>query len=150
MRRLLAAICAVFCLAAASDPSEQLKDPAQEARARALFAEIRCLVCQNESIDDSQAELAQDLRKLVREQIAAGRSDAQVMGYLESRYGEFVLLKPKVGGLNLLLWAVPFAVLVLGGLLLAGLLRRRAAAGAADLTPAEAERAEALARDEGS
>jgi cytochrome c-type biogenesis protein CcmH len=118
MRKLLAICAAIFCIAAASDPAERLPDPAQEARARAIFAEVRCLVCQNESIDDSSAELAGDLRRLVRDQIKAGRSDDQVRSYLTDRYGEFVLLKPTFSWGNGVLWAAPFIVVILGVLLL--------------------------------
>jgi cytochrome c-type biogenesis protein CcmH len=100
--------------AAANDPADQLKDPGQEGRARALFKEVRCLVCQNESIDDSEADLAGDLRKVVRTQVAAGRSDAEIKRYLVDRYGEFVLLKPSFSLGNAVLWLTPF-VLVLGG-----------------------------------
>ena len=117
MKRLLVLLAAVFCMAAASDPAERLPDPGQEARARAIFAEVRCLVCQNESIDDSQAELAGDLRRLVRDQIRAGKSDGQVKAYLTDRYGEFVLLKPAFSWGNAALWGAPFAVVALGLLL---------------------------------
>lgn len=138
MRRWLAILAAVFCMAAASDPSERLPDPAQEARARELFQEIRCLVCQNESIDDSEAELAQDLRRIVREQVAAGRSDDQVRAFLVARYGEFVLLRPAFSAGNLVLWVAPFVVAILGGVLLFFLTRRRAAPEA--LSPEEEAR----------
>ncbi len=147
MKRALAILGAVLCIAAASDPAERLADPAQEARARALFREVRCLVCQNESIDDSQAELASDLRKLVRDEIATGKSDAQVRAYLVSRYGEFVLLKPAISWGNAALWGAPFAVVVLGGALLAVNLRRRRAAEEPELSPEEAARLEALAAE---
>ncbi|MFD1191903.1 cytochrome c-type biogenesis protein [Phenylobacterium conjunctum] len=150
MRRALAILGAVLCLAAASDPAERLADPAQEARARALFREVRCLVCQNESIDDSQAELASDLRKLVRDEIATGKSDAEVRAYLVSRYGEFVLLKPAISWGNAALWGAPFAVVVLGGALLAVNLRRRRAAEEPELSPEEAARLEALAAETSS
>ncbi len=95
-------------------PGEQLKDPGQEARARALSAELRCLVCQNQSIDDSDASLAEDLRLLVRERIRAGDSDAQIRTFLVARYGEFVLLKPAVNAETYLLWAMPGIALLLG------------------------------------
>lgn len=95
-------------------PSEQLKDPAQEARARALSAELRCLVCQNQSIDDSDASLAQDLRRLVRERITAGDNDSQIRSFLVARYGEFVLLKPPVNAETYLLWGLPGIALLLG------------------------------------
>lgn len=114
IRRLTAALAAMFCIAAASDPAERLPDPAQEARAREIFQEVRCLVCQNESIDDSDAELAGDLRRLVREQVAAGRSEAEIKAFLTARYGEFVLLRPAFSAGNAVLWAVPFLVAGLG------------------------------------
>jgi cytochrome c-type biogenesis protein CcmH len=126
MRRLLAIVAAVLCMAAASDPAERLPDAAQEARAREIFREVRCLVCQNESIDDSEAELAGDLRAIVRQQVAAGRSDEEIRAFLVARYGEFVLLKPPFSAGNAVLWAAPFVVALAGALLLLGLLRRKA------------------------
>ena len=146
MKKFLAILGAIFCIAAASDPSERLADPGEEARARAIFAEVRCLVCQNESIDDSQAELAGDLRKLVRDEIKAGRSDDQVRAYLVSRYGEFVLLKPAFSWGNAALWGAPFAVVVMGLALLAANLRKRAPV--VELSAAEAERLARLAEDD--
>ncbi|HVI34375.1 cytochrome c-type biogenesis protein [Phenylobacterium sp.] len=138
LRAVLAAVAAVFCMAAASDPAERLPDPAQEARAREIFRDVRCLVCQNESIDDSEAELAQDLRKLVREQVSAGRSDAQIKAYLTERYGEFVLLTPSFSAGNLALWIGPFIVVVLGAGLL--FLRLRNRSPEAELSQEESER----------
>jgi cytochrome c-type biogenesis protein CcmH len=91
----------------AVNPDEMLADPVQEARARAISSELRCMVCQNQSIDESNAELAKDLRLLVRGRIAAGDSDRDVVDYLVSRYGEFVLLKPRVSARTILLWAAP-------------------------------------------
>ena len=99
-------------------PDEMLKDPALEARARELSAELRCLVCQNQSIDDSDAELAADLRVLVRERIAAGDTDEEVLAYVVSRYGEFVLLKPRFNARNALLWGTPVLLLLIGGVVL--------------------------------
>jgi cytochrome c-type biogenesis protein CcmH len=107
-------LAAVLCMGAAADPSERLADPVLEARAKALFPEIRCMVCQNESIDDSQAELAVDLRKIVREEVAAGRTDTQVRSYLVQRYGEYVMLKPAFSLTNAALWVTPFAIVFLG------------------------------------
>ncbi|WP_304164069.1 cytochrome c-type biogenesis protein [Phenylobacterium aquaticum] len=147
MRRGLAILAAVLCMAAAADPAERLADPSQEARARAIFQEVRCLVCQNESIDDSQAELAADLRRLVRDEIKAGRTDQQVRAYLVSRYGEFVLLKPAFSLGNAALWGAPFAVVGLGLLLWRGNLRRRRAVDNEDLSPEEAKRLAGLADD---
>lgn len=137
---------ALLCLAAASDPSERLADPAQEARARAIFRDVRCLVCQNESIDDSEAPLAADLRKLVREEVAAGLSDAQVKAFLQSRYGEFVLLKPPFSWGNAALWGAPFLVAAIGGLML--IFRRSSGAKLEVLTPEEEARIEVLTADE--
>lgn len=133
-------------------PDEVLSDPSLEARARALSAELRCMVCQNQSIDDSDAPLAKDLRILVRERLVAGDSDAQVIDYLVSRYGEFVLLKPRMAWHTLILWAAGPAAL-LAGLIAIGLaLRNRArrtdwqvsASGAAPLTAEEEDRLKAL------
>lgn len=149
--RLLAAVAAAFCLAAASDPAEVLPDRAEEARARALFAEIRCVVCQNESIDGSNAELAQDLRKVVRAQVAEGRSDAEIKRFLVDRYGEFVLFRPTFSVGNALLWIGPFAVVLLAGaaLLLAARRARTAEARpAAELTPEERARLNTLTKDQ--
>jgi cytochrome c-type biogenesis protein CcmH len=111
----------------AVQPDEILADPAQEARARALSRELRCMVCQNQSIDDSDAPLARDLRLLVRERIVAGDSDDKVIAFLTARYGEFVLLKPRFAWHTALLWLAP-AALVLGGIagILITLRRRRA------------------------
>jgi len=131
---------------ALSDPAEQLPDPAQEQRARALGRELRCLVCQNQSIEDSDAELARDLRRIVREQVAAGRSDSQVMSFLHDRYGDFVLLRPPVNAGTALLWATPVLALGAGALLVLGLRRRRAAPAPAALTPAEQARLAELDR----
>jgi cytochrome c-type biogenesis protein CcmH len=148
LRGALAALAGVLCIAAASDPAERLPDPAKEARARAIFADVRCLVCQNESIDDSQAELAADLRRVVREQVRQGRSDAQIKRFLTDRYGEFVLLTPAFNAGNLALWAGPFVVVGLGLLLLLGRLRRPPGGGdmAAELSPEEARRVERLSK----
>ena len=112
-------------MAHAVQPDEIMSDPVQEARARALSRELRCMVCQNHSIDDSDAPLARDLRLLVRERIAAGNSDQQVMDFLVSRYGEFVLLKPRVEGHTLVLWLLTPLVLFGGGLSLWLYNRRR-------------------------
>lgn len=140
---LAAALAAAFCLAAASDPAERLPDPAQEARARTIFKEVRCMVCQNESIEDSEADLAVDLRRLVRERVAAGDDDARVRRWLVDRYGEFVMLRPAFSAGNLALWLAPLAAVLAGGLALA--LRLRSAGPTPEpLTPAEAERLAAL------
>ncbi len=148
LRLGLVALAAVLCLGAAADPADRLADPAKEARARAIFREVRCLVCQNESIDDSQAELAGDLRKLVRDEIAAGRSDVEVRGYLVSRYGEFVLLKPAFSWGNAALWSAPGLVVLGGVALMLGQLRRRRVEP--ELTAAEEARLSRLAEHDGA
>src|SRR5271163_2646816 len=116
LRRAGIALIAVVTLAAAaaSDPADRLSDPAQEAHARALFRSLRCVVCQSESIDESDAPLARDLRQLVRQQVAQGRSDAQIRAYLVSRYGQFVLLTPKPSLGNAILWVGPLLVVAAG------------------------------------
>jgi cytochrome c-type biogenesis protein CcmH len=132
-------------------PSERLADPALEARARALGQELRCLVCQNQSIDDSSADLAHDLRVLVRERLVAGDSDQQVLAYLTSRYGDYVLLRPPLKPTTWLLWFGPPALLAAGALaLLVGWRRRRADAASppAALTADERRRLAGLL-DEG-
>ncbi|MER9327675.1 cytochrome c-type biogenesis protein CcmH [Mesorhizobium sp. M0152] len=101
--------------AQAVKPDEMLADPALEARARALSEGLRCMVCQNQSIDESDADLARDLRILVRQRLAAGDTDQQVMDYVVSRYGEFVLLKPRFDLRNALLWGTPVLLLLVGG-----------------------------------
>ena len=127
-------------------PDEVLDDPTLEARARALSAEIRCLVCQNESIDASNADLARDLRILVRERLVAGDTDQEVLDFLVARYGDFVLLRPPVNGATLLLWFGPALVLVLAGTMIVLRTRngRRADAGPQALTPEEKARLDAL------
>ncbi len=110
---------------AISDPNEMLPDPAQEARAEAIGSQLRCLVCQNESIEDSEADLARDLRAIVRQQVREGRSDAQIIQWLVARYGEFVRLRPRLMASTLLLWATPFLGLLAGGLAAWAGLRRR-------------------------
>lgn len=128
MRRLLLAV-ALLLMAApafAVNPDEVLADPALEARARALSAELRCMVCQNQSIDDSNADLAKDLRLLVRERISDGDSDEAVLNYIVSRYGEFVLLKPRVSMKTVLLWGAPVLLVLAGGLSLLVFARKRA------------------------
>ena len=123
---LLAALLAPTS-ALAVQPDEILKDPALEARARDLSRELRCMVCQNQSIDDSDAPLARDLRLLVRERLTKGDSDKQVLGFLVARYGEFVLLKPRFELHTLLLWGLPPGVLLAGIASLLIIARRRKA-----------------------
>src|SRR5258705_7266608 len=128
MRLINAILPALLCLASpvhAVQPDEIMADPAKELRARDLSRELRCMVCQNQSIDDSEAPLARDLRLLVRERIAAGDSDSQVIDFLVARYGEFVLLKPPFNPHTLVLWLLPPLALMGGGLGLGALSRRR-------------------------
>ena len=120
-------------------PDEMLKDPALEARARTLSEELRCMVCQNQSIDDSEAPLAHDLRVLVRQRLEAGDSDRQVLDYLTARYGDFVLLKPPLNSYTLLLWGLPPLALLAG---LAGLILMARRRNTVPLQP------EALSREE--
>jgi cytochrome c-type biogenesis protein CcmH len=131
--------------ALAVQPDEILKDPTLESRARALSQELRCMVCQNQSIDDSDAPLAKDLRVLVRERLTAGDSDRQVIDFLVARYGEFVLLRPRLNAHTVLLWLAPFAVVLAGACGLIMFLRRRRqeelpAAAQAPLTSDEQKR----------
>ncbi|THD45201.1 MAG: cytochrome c-type biogenesis protein CcmH [Bradyrhizobium sp.] len=153
MKRILSCLFAIAVLAGsparAVQPDEIMSDPAKELRARDLSRELRCMVCQNQSIDDSEAPLARDLRLLVRERIAAGDSDAQVIDFLVARYGEFVLLKPRLNPHTWLLWLLPPLALAGGGLALWTHGRRRSrsssvAEAAATLTPDEEARLTAL------
>lgn len=155
MRKLAASLIVLFSLALpalAVQPSEVLDDPVLEQRARKLSAGLRCMVCQNQSIDDSDAELARDLRVLVRERLVAGATDEEVIDYVVSRYGEFVLLQPRVSARNAILWATPVALLVIGGTFLFVRGRKRVAKPApAALTPEEEQRLrEILGGDETS
>jgi cytochrome c-type biogenesis protein CcmH len=132
----------------AVQPDEILADSTLESRARALSKELRCMVCQNQSIDDSDAPLARDLRILVRERLQAGDTDQQVTAFLIARYGEFVLLRPRFSPRTAVLWLTPLGVLVFGALGLAMASRRRAEREA-NLTPQEQARlADILRRDE--
>lgn len=156
MRRIRLVIVALMLLswpaAYAVQPDEIMSDPAKEARARDLSRELRCMVCQNQSIDDSDAPLARDLRLLVRERIAAGDSNSQVLDFLVVRYGEFVLLKPRFEPQTLLLWLLAPLLLAGGGLALWLQIRRRAQNGAdvpaPPLTPDEEARLAALMSDD--
>jgi cytochrome c-type biogenesis protein CcmH len=137
--------------AAAQHLEDRLADPAQEARARELSRELRCLVCQNQSIEDSNAPLARDLRHIVRERVVAGDSDKAVLDYLVQRYGEWVLLKPRFNARTLLLWLGPALLLILGGGIVFMLYRRQARAHGtppAALNVDEQRRLDALLRDD--
>ncbi len=147
----LAAVCAAWLAAAAPAAAigvdRPLSDPALEARARAIHKQLRCLVCQNQSIDDSGADLARDLRVLVRERLSLGASDAEVLDFVVARYGDWVLLDPPLDARTLALWLGPGALLLLGGGFAAAVFRRRRDGPepeAAALTPEERARLEAL------
>ena len=146
IRRVLLGLLLALTLtgpARAVDPSERLADPVLEARARTLGKSLRCLVCQNQSIDDSNADLAHDLRVLVRERLSAGDSDAQVLAFLQARYGDYVLLKPPVDPATWVLWFGPAAVLAIGvGVLV--IRRRRLPAAPIPLSPEERARLDLL------
>jgi cytochrome c-type biogenesis protein CcmH len=137
MKPILACVFAMAVMMGSSaayavQPDEIMSDPAMETRARDLSRELRCMVCQNQSIDDSEAPLARDLRLLVRERIAAGDSDGQVIDFLVARYGEFVLLKPRLKPHTLLLWLLPPLALAGGGFVLWTHSRRRSRSAAAE------------------
>jgi cytochrome c-type biogenesis protein CcmH len=155
LKRIVAALVVAIGVAGLSpayavQPDEIMSDPAKETRARDLSRELRCMVCQNQSIDDSEAPLARDLRLLVRERIAAGDSDARVIDFLVARYGEFVLLKPRLEPHTLLLWLLPPLALAWGGCALWVHSRRRSRSAAAEdqssgkLTPEEETRLQGL------
>ena len=136
---------------AATNPDEMLRDPVLERRARDLSKQLRCLVCLNQSIDDSDADLARDLRRIVREQLVAGRGDAEIMDYLTARYGDFVLLKPPIEPATWGLWFGPALVLVLAAAGIVLYVRRRSAlrdVETPDLSTDERRRLETLLREE--
>jgi len=152
MTRLFATLALLVAFggqALALQPDEMLADPALEARARDLSKGLRCLVCQNQSIDDSDADLARDLRVLLRERLVAGDSDAQVIAFLTARYGDFVLLKPPVTPVTWALWFGPAALLLIGaGGIVVGLRRRKTADAELDaLSEQERARLAAILKD---
>ena len=155
MKRILSCVFVILVLAGSSahavQPDEIMSDSAKELRARDLSRELRCMVCQIQSIDDSEAPLARDLRLLVRERIAAGDTDAQVIDFLVARYGEFVLLKPPLSWHTAALWGLPPAILLVGIAVMIVMARRRMSVPASGvLTPAEEARVEELLRGEGT
>jgi cytochrome c-type biogenesis protein CcmH len=131
----------------AVEPDEMLANPVLEERARIISQDLKCVVCQNETIDESSAPLAQDMRRLVRQRILAGDSNQAVLDYMVDRYGDFVLLRPRVTGQTLLLWFGPFVLLLLGGLIVARYIRRPSITTVQALTPEELAEVEALTRD---
>ena len=146
---LAAALLAGAGASLAADATPMAEDPAVEARMVAISEELRCLVCQNESLAASRAELAEDLRREVRKLIRDGKSDPEIRDYLVARYGDFVLYRPPVKGITLLLWGGPLALLVIGLIALQRYLRRRAArlADEAPLSADDARRADALLKE---
>ena len=147
---LCLAVAAGTTPAVAVQPDESMEDPALEARAREISKGLRCLVCRNENIDDSNADLARDLRLLVRERLSAGDSDAEVVDYITERYGEYVLLKPLTGGANWLLWAAgPLLLLGGAGRAIVYIRRRGRASVAAEgaLSPEEQARLDEILKD---
>lgn len=150
---LLAAIPASTMHAGAQHLDDRLADPVQEQRARDISRELRCLVCQNQSIEDSNAPLARDLRKIVRERVAAGDSDRAILDYLVARYGEWVLLKPRFNAQTLLLWLGPLVFLLIGGAVIFMVWRRQrhaAAPVAAPLDSCEQKRLTELLKPDSS
>ena len=147
MRALLVLLFALVALPAlAVEPTEMLKDPALEARARDIGRSLRCVVCQNQSIDDSNAEVAHDMRRAVRERLLAGDSDQQVYAFMVARYGDYVLLKPPFRAGTLLLWlGGPLVLLIAGGALLLAARKRRTAPAAEPAPLTEEERARVAA-----
>ncbi|MEP2784098.1 MAG: cytochrome c-type biogenesis protein [Pseudoruegeria sp.] len=140
MTRLILILVLLFATPTwAVQPDEVLSDPAMEERARDLSKGLRCLVCRNESIDESHADLARDLRLLVRERLVAGDTDAEAMAFIVDRYGEYVLLQPQVSGSNILLWAAGPAMLLLAFGIGFGYLRRRSTSSSSAEAPLSAE-----------
>jgi cytochrome c-type biogenesis protein CcmH len=129
-------------------PNEQLADPKLEARARAISTQLRCVVCQNQTIDDSDAELAHDLRVLLRQRLKAGDSDQQAIAFIANRYGDYVLLKPPFDAETLLLWLGPLLVLAAGGVGVGFYLKRRCDSLPATFTPQEQARLARLLKDD--
>jgi cytochrome c-type biogenesis protein CcmH len=142
---LLAGLVLLGGAAGAKEAAPASDDPALEARVLAIAEELRCLVCQNETIAASHADLAVDLRKQIRQKLGAGQSKEQIIDFMVARYGDFVLYRPPLKPTTVLLWIGPFALLVLAGAVLAvNIRRRRASAQSAELSPEQAERARAL------
>lgn len=146
--RLLFTFLLVATPAFAVLPSEQLADPKLEARARAISSELRCVVCQNQTIDDSDADLAHDLRVLLRQRLKAGDTDQQAIAYIVDRYGDYVLLKPPFEAETLILWLGPLLVLVAGGAGVIIYLRRRRDAAAPALTAEDEARLDRLLKED--
>lgn len=147
MIRLLCLLVVLCGPVGAVEPDEMLADPALEARARSLSTELRCPVCQNESIDESNASLAKDLRIILRERLVAGESDAQAVDYLVSRYGEFILLKPDVKGANWFLWAAAPIMFLMALFVAWGVIRRKPVTAETGLTDDERARLDEILKN---
>lgn len=141
---LLALLIGVGATWAATDPAEMLADPAAEARAAAIGRQLRCMTCQNNAIEDSPSEMARDLRRTVREQVAAGRSEAEVIEFVTARYGDFIRLNPPFTPATVALWGAPVLALAAGALVVLALRRRRPEAPSVPLTEAERKRLDRL------
>jgi cytochrome c-type biogenesis protein CcmH len=148
---LIAALCVTLAVpAGAVQPDELLADPVLEERARSISGGLRCVVCRNESIDESNAELARDLRLLVRERLVAGDSDGEVVAFIVERYGEYILLRPTMQGANIVLWVMPLVLILVGGGLSLSYIRRRSrlrTPAEAALSPEEQARLEAIIKE---
>jgi cytochrome c-type biogenesis protein CcmH len=152
LRSILSFVFVLFLLspALAVNPDEVLDDPVLEERARSLSVGIRCLVCQNQSIDDSDAQLARDLRIIVREKLVEGLNDKQILDYLVERYGEFVLLKPRLNNQTILLWLLPLIALIIGAIIALktfGATKRKEVAEVKDLSKDEKEKLSEILRE---
>jgi cytochrome c-type biogenesis protein CcmH len=151
MRAVLACLALLLTPAAfaAPSPDEAFADPAMEHRARALYTQLRCVVCQSQSIDESNASLAEDMRIVVRERLEAGDSDAEILAYMQARYGDYVLMLPPLQANTLALWGLPVFILLAGGLLVFVFVRRQARGLPDELTEEEAAELAALMEEEG-
>ncbi|WP_417470493.1 cytochrome c-type biogenesis protein CcmH [Maricaulis sp.] len=151
MRALIACLALMLTPAAfaAPSPDEAYADAAMERRARSLYTQLRCVVCQSQSIDESNASLAEDMRVVVRERLDAGDSDAEILAYMQARYGDYVLMLPPLQANTLVLWGLPIFILLAGGLLVFVFIRRQARALPVELTPEEEAELAALMEEEG-
>lgn len=148
MRKLLLALSTLAVTAMAPGPDEIMEDPALEQRAMALYDQLRCVVCQSQSIGSSDAPLAVDMRSVVRERLLAGSSDGEVLGYMQERYGDYVLMRPPLQANTLLLWGMPLIFVLAGGLLAFRYIRSQAVEDET-LSDADLKKAEALMKEDG-
>tara|TARA_R110002096_G_scaffold248169_5_gene440634 strand:+ start:1052 stop:1513 length:462 start_codon:yes stop_codon:yes gene_type:complete len=151
MRMLIACLALLMTspVLAAPSPDEAFADQAMEHRARGLYTRLRCVVCQSQSIDESNASLAQDMRIVVRERLVAGDTDAEILDYMQARYGDYVLMLPPLQSNTLVLWGLPFFILLAGGGLIFVYVRRQARGIAVELSPEEEAELAALMDEEG-